>query len=417
MDKEMILRNSNPNAKRQRLLLFFCGVAIFLFLAGCKGVGANENTILQPTMTITVTAQPAKTVTPTLTILPSEPPVTPAPTQTDWFTEKPAASCSGQQKKIIIIERFSENTGFLYVENEGKLKFLDEGLLPAAFSPSGEKLLVVNNATREIGIADWNGKNLWMIPQPESGRACKAAWLTEAELLVSVCTNVGKPFYDDDRTYIYDLNSRKYRKVGQDVILRIQAISPRGDLWFALGDQLYLERKDGAEISVNYLPASGDNVFPLRQPALIFSPNGDMLYFMEGKEYQKDILYELYGLPIFDQQLQPEQLIYSGFSGSSYLMKISPDGKYMAIIIAGKDLFFLNLETKQIDYQWDWPNKKSWPPFIYWSPDSLRLGFSPEVERNIVYSMDITTGEISTLLSDVGDLMIVDWRCVPRTSN
>lgn len=417
MDNEVILGNIKTNSKRQKKFLFFLGVASFLFLTGCQAIGTNENTLLPPTMTITVAAQPAKTVTPTSTISPSETLITPAPTQTDWFAEKPATFCTGQQKKVLIINRFSENTGFLYVENEGKLEFLDEGVLPTAFSPSGERLLVVNNATREIGIADWNGKNLWMIPQPNSGRACKAAWLTENELLVSVCTNVGKPSYDDDRTYIYDLNSREYRKIGQDAILRIQAISPRGDLWFALGDQLYLERKDGTEIPMDYLPTSDDNVFPLRQPALIFSPNGGMLYFMEGKEYQKDILYELYGLSILGQQLQPKQLMYSGFPGSSYVMRISPDGKYMAIVIAGNDLFFLNLETNKIDYQWDWPNKKSWPPFIYWSPDSQRLGFSPEVETDIVYTMDIATGKISTLLSDVGDLMIVDWRCVSGASN
>ena len=385
------------------------GAILLLFLSGCQGVDVSETTGFPRTITVTMTAQPAKTATPTSTISPTATLITPVTT----------ASCTGQQKKVLIIERYSENTGFLYVENEGKLQFLDEGVLPVAFSPYGEKLLVVINTTREIGIADWDGKNLWMIPQPESGRACKAAWLSEDELLVSVCTNVDDPAYDDDRTYIFDLKSREYRIVGQDVIRRVQAISPRGDLWFALGDQLYLERKDGTETPVDYLPTSSNYIFPLSQPALVFSPNGDMLYFMKWKTTQKgaNLFYELYGSSINAQQLQPEELIYSGFPGSGYVMKISPDGKYMAVVVADNDLFIINLKTKQIDYQMDWPNKKSWPPFIYWSPDSQRLGFSPEVERDIVYSMDVATGEKSILLSDAGDLMIVDWRCVTGTSN
>jgi Tol biopolymer transport system component len=142
-----------------------------------------------------------------------------------------------------------------------------------------------------------------------------------------------------------------------------------------------------------------------------------MLYFLKGKVFQKYILYELYGMPIVDQQLQPEQLIYSGFPGSSYLMKISPDGKYMAIVVADNGLFFLNLETKQVDYQRDWPNKISWPPSIYWSPDSQRLGFSPEVDNDLLYSMDIATGKMSVLLSDEGYLQIMDWRCISTEGN
>jgi len=244
-----ITKNHKMSIKH-RVFITFC-MMVLPFLVGCQGVRENTKTALPPTEAVALTAQTTNTTTPTSTISPTETPVMPAPTQTDWFAEKPAASCTGQQKKVLIIERFGKNSGFLYVENEGKLQFLDEGMLPAAFSPYGEKLLVVNNTTREIGIADWNGKNLWMIPQPEYGRACKGAWLTEDELLVSVCTNVRRPSYDDDRTYIYDLNSREYRKVGQDVILRIQAISPRGDLWFAVGDQLYLERKDGTELPVD----------------------------------------------------------------------------------------------------------------------------------------------------------------------
>lgn len=126
------------------------------------------------------------------------------------------------------------------------------------------------------------------------------------------------------------------------------------------------------------------------------------------------MLYDLYSLPLSNQDLKQEKLLYHGFEGNSYVMRVSPDGKYMAVVIAPKDLYFVNLKTLKIDYHWEWQEKNSWPPFIFWSPDSKSIGFSSGKNTDLLYEMDISTGDTKVLLKDQGFMKILDWKCFPN---
>lgn len=321
-------------------------------------------------------------------------------------------SCKKNQSTVLSINKIDYSSGFLFIENQGKVQLLEEDYRPVTWSPSGRKLLVSHIAEQEYGIADWDGSNIHILPQPNQGHICKAAWLTETELLVSVCTNEGHPLYDDDMTYILDISTGRYIKIGKDEIRKLQAISPKGDLWIEKSDHMYFVRENGTEEIADYLPDSSDNVFPLDLPSLVFSPDGDILYFIKVTPQKVNILYELYDSTIQNQSLQPEQLLYSGFLGTNYLMKISPDGKFMAVIISSTDLYILNLTTKQVDYQWDWPDPRSWPPIFTWAPDSARIGFMSFDDSDKIQILDIETGKINTLLTDEGPMRILDWRCI-----
>ena len=275
-------------------------------------------------------------------------------------------------------------------------------------------MLAVSKTKDNYGISDWDGENLNFLPKPESGHICNYAWLTEEELLVSVCTNERGPMYNDDKTYILNVETGQYQKIGPNTVRRIQAVSPDGNLWFEQGDKLYMVRRDGTEKNTDFLPISGDSILPLSQPALVFSPSGDTLYFFKAESNNGTMLYDLYSSPLTNQDLKQEQLLYHGFEGNGYAIRVSPDGKYMAVIIDPKDLYFVNLKTLKVDYHWEWPEQNSWPPFIFWAPDSKSIGFSSGRDTDLLYEMDISTGDTKVLLKGQRLMKILDWKCFPK---
>lgn len=402
--------------KCYRLLLIF---TLLTILVGCQNPGLTQtqsgptSTIESPQARVTSTARIGEQPTPLVTSQP--------PGQTPSKQGSPTAAnnanpylCSANTEPVIIIGKVDLNESFLFFQQSLNKKNLAEDYRPLAWSPSGKKLLVTSKSNYIYGISDWDGESFKDLPNPETGHICNYAWLTEEELLVSVCTNERGPMYNDDKTYILNVETGQYQKIGPDSVRRIQAVSPDGNVWFEQGDKLYMVRRDGTGKSIDFLPISGDFIFPLSQPALVFNPSGDTLYYFKAESKNGNMLYDLYSLPLSNQDLKQEKLLYHGFEGNSYVMRVSPDGKYMAVVIAPKDLYFVNLKTLKIDYHWEWQEKNSWPPFIFWSPDSKSIGFSSGKNTDLLYEMDISTGDTKVLLKDQGFMKILDWKCFPN---
>jgi hypothetical protein len=434
MDLNFMESNGMKLPKKPRSILyiiFICFLGLLLISCEIHAITQEINTpTLTPSPVIQATLVSTQESTAETTNIQK---YTPNPTSTEIIrltptiqsTSSPTSSTTPQTEETvtatcqsyIVFRRPGDGTTdtWLVKPDGSDAHMVASGYLPEFWSPSGRHLLLYKPGALYVAYAD--GSNPEPVYQLEGMDLGFSQWLTDEMLLVEVRYDI----YSPPHIYYLNLNTGELQKPNPDYQRLIEAVSPMGTFWL----QSTIEDIEIADLSGNriiaYLPGGAGSTQPLLNPGIAFIPGtdavihrgcvGDPVGSSESCHiYRTEISNEEAGIPqaIFD--VDPDSMI-GGF-------RVSPDGRYLAFTYdtstTNWQLYLLNLETLNIDYQWLYPDQSNAERFL-WSPDSewVLIPFSNHKTGWFGMSiLNIKTGEIETVTDGSYPDSFWDWRCI-----
>ena len=235
-------------------------------------------------------------------------------------------------------------------------------------------------------------------------------WLSRDVLLISAFEEW--PFSPD--LYALDLETNKAEKVAAEKW--IQAASASQATWIQ-ADGITVEsvkwlgktRRILENFEVNVENSPG---------AIQFLPNSDEFIFVAARKNSRDFKIWKSNL----RQRDPQIIFETNPDSPLRYYQLSPDGKYLGLIVDsvvdssyGYSMFFLNIRTNQIDFEWPYPPTRT-NPELSWSPDSRHVAILFEGDQELdssashigIQILEIETGKFDTLM-ETGVTWLLGW--------
>jgi hypothetical protein len=372
-------------------------VLFLLIFFGCSA----QNTIGKSA----VASQPSTIITLNTVTPSSRSIVTMSPTNTETVAVNVTPAGKNANSAVLYrVWRDDGPQGGIFIPETGEMLVLDNEWIPDQWSPDGQKLLLTNE-NGELFVSDCLGRNPQKIDMPDQNKVLSTIWLTEETLVATTQSSEAHWF-----TFLIDITKHQSKKMGPEDHL-IEGASPTGDFWLMAGaGDLVLVQPDGSTITT-IIPYSPRTIGTERKPFFAFLPDGTGLFFIRKiGPYLGTVMFA----SVANETIQSPVVFLDGISGGSHVYGVSPNGKYLAIVTDSTELYLLNLQTKTIDYHWDWPGRKENPPPFEWSPDSKYLVMAPDQGTGLL-SLNIYTGQIQPLLPKPDPKAvydILDWKTI-----
>ena len=300
--------------------------------------------------------------------------------------------------------------GFFNVDTGGIFTFTD-GLMPIGWSPTGDKLLLINNMDGGLYIADKLGREMEMLFIPEIGVVGKdTRWLTDDMILAVVEIDMGDPLLSHPEISIINLQTGEVQQLEDSSGSLLLAVSPTGNYWLEHRGKTVVVYEDGSSNTfAGGIQLSSNGLHEWYKPMIAFLPDGTGLFFI----YCESNLCSIYLSKVIEGEISSGIPVYQlGKTITADSIRVSPNGISLAWYDPwGSEFTIFDIENLIVKNTITWPMKKSEVKFI-WSPDSTTLAISEDDLNSYQYEVtliNINTGERNTY-PDVPVGKLLDWR-------
>jgi WD40 repeat protein len=323
-----------------------------------------------------------------------------------------------QSLLLVLIWGGGQLAGAFLDPASGELTPGPSGYLPVAWSPSGERLILMDTERRGYYVSGPLGQDpLQVLTSGEGAADIAGWWLSDHEVLL--------PLHDPSVGplgcfwYLVDTDNRRVLPINTGIgeASVIYAASPDGSYWV---EDSFLEvevvTRDGERTPLWADREIGGEQIPY-PPQVAILPDASAVVFpgCNGSWAAQTLSCGIIRAEIRDADVVSHSEIYHiGSHSGIRSVEVSPDGGRLAFYSYPEELIIvMDLGSLEIIKAIDWsgvPRDAS----LVWSPDSSILAVSRPLDTgSMVIYQDLVTGEESTTGIPSGDAILLGWRDVP----
>ena len=293
---------------------------------------------------------------------------------------------------------------------------LPAGLVPLAWSPSGDSLLLADGKGPNFYLADRLGNSQKLVFSLETGQAEHWGWwLSDHEIIVP------ERKYTNGETiawqyYLVDIDKGEETAFDPNVTWQIYDVAQNGGFWVEKGRSFQLVFSDGHRIN---LWEEGDIITEISpRPAYVsIFPNGCGVVFVgcSGDRALGDRKCSIYSAQVRSGTIKHVTEVYSLEDDDRFdSIKVSRDSKYVAFFSSLEKMLILRLDNNELERTYDLhPQSRSIPEFV-WGPTANLIAVNfDSIEGEITESSDIQRSETIILTKETG-INLVEWRSFDR---